>query len=208
MAWYLARSLTKLLAQVNTAYPGRSKVSDGQVGDPAHQARGTASDHNPLPSGQVCALDLTHDPGRFDAHALAEHLLKNQDPRLKYVISKGRIGSGPGGTKPGVWRAYTGANPHDKHCHISVKAGETGDLALPWSIAARTVTTARGGTVFVSIFTPPAGTAGAWVACTADGKAYTIDGDGAKFAAALKLTPVQVPGPSLWQQITKRGGLA
>ena len=139
MAWYLAKSLQTLRRQANTLAPNRSKVADGTIGDTAHSSR--TSDHNPTSSGQVCALDLTHDPaGGLDAHDLAEQLLRAQDPRLKYVISRSRIGSGPGGPSPGVWRRFDGENPHDKHAHISVRAGSLGDQTHPWQTAALAAT--------------------------------------------------------------------
>lgn len=133
MAWRLARALETLRAQVNEKRPNRSKNSDGSVGDVSHSSR--ASDHNPDPSGVVRAIDLTHDPkSGFDSYAFADLLLKNQDTRLKYVISNRRIGSGPAGVQPGVWRKYTGSNPHDHHCHISVVADFRGDNTSPWDI--------------------------------------------------------------------------
>lgn len=133
MAWRLAKALEHLRDQVNAKYPGRSKASDGTIGDTAHSAR--KSDHNPDAGGVVRALDLTHDPRNgFDSYKFAEHLLHVQDPRLSYVISNGKIGSGPRGPSPGVWRKYTGANPHDHHVHISVVAGSLGDDARDWDI--------------------------------------------------------------------------
>lgn len=119
MSWYLSPALETLRAQVNRAHPGRSKATDGTIGNEEHSARD--SDHNPRrPSGEVCAWDVTHDLPELDAHALADELLRAQDPRLKYVISRGRIGSGPRGPRPGVWRDYDGPNEHDKHAHVSV----------------------------------------------------------------------------------------
>jgi len=47
--WRVAGSLEKLLAQLNEAFPKRSKVSDGSIGDVNHSAR--ASDHNPDENG-------------------------------------------------------------------------------------------------------------------------------------------------------------
>lgn len=83
------------------------------------------------------AADFTHDPAAgFDAHAFADRLLAEQDPRLRYVISRGRIGSGPAGTSPGKWRRYTGSNPHDHHVHVSVVAGKAGDDDRPWTLTA------------------------------------------------------------------------
>jgi len=133
MAWRLARGLEKLRYQVNEKWPNRSKSSDGSVGDLSHSAR--ASDHNPDGNGVVHAIDITHDPkGGFDSYAFADMLLKKQDRRVKYIISNRRIGSGPQGPSAGVWRPYTGSNPHDHHCHISVVAGAAGDATDPWSI--------------------------------------------------------------------------
>ncbi len=43
MSWRLAKSLVSLRNELNTAYGGRSKVSDGSIGDLAHSSR--VSDH-------------------------------------------------------------------------------------------------------------------------------------------------------------------
>ncbi|MHC2533366.1 hypothetical protein ACVJMY_002935 [Bradyrhizobium diazoefficiens] len=133
MTWRLARALEQLRAQVNQKWPQRSKESDGSIGDEHHSAR--LSDHNPDGAGVVHAIDITHDPkGGFDSYAFADMLLKRQDHRLKYVISNRRIGSGPAGPAPGVWRPYTGINPHDHHCHVSVMSGQLADDMSAWSI--------------------------------------------------------------------------
>lgn len=117
MTWCLAHSLERLRAQVNEAHPGRSKTDDGTIGDEAHSSR--LSDHNPNPSGVVCALDLTHDPkGGFDSYAFAEMLRLHRDHRIQYVISNGHIFSSS--VSPWIWRTYHGANKHDRHVHISV----------------------------------------------------------------------------------------
>ena len=119
MAWRLAYSLATLRDQINDAYPDRSKISDGTIGDSAHASR--SSDHNPNPQGVVCALDLTHDPAHgFDAHALAELQRKNPHPQLKYIVSKGRIASRKHGW---VWRNSSG---HYQHVHLSVGEGFDG----------------------------------------------------------------------------------
>jgi lysozyme family protein len=112
-----ARSLETLLLQVNAAFPDRAKQSDGWIASADHLRRSPNSDHNPNQHDVVCALDLTHDPGDFDAHLFAEYLRKNRDPRLNYVISNRRIAS----TKENwAWRKYSGTNPHSQHIHISV----------------------------------------------------------------------------------------
>jgi len=134
MAYRIAKSLDKLRSQVDAKWPKRSKASDGWIGDTAHAAR--PSDHNPDSRGIVHALDLTHDPANgFDSWKFAGMILARQDPRLKYVISNGRIGSGPSGKSPGKWREYSGSNAHAHHCHISiVDQGE--DDVRPWTVDA------------------------------------------------------------------------
>lgn len=124
MDWRLAESLKHLREQVNTRFPDRSRASDGSIGDAEHATRN--SDHNPWvkdDKGQpvVTAIDITHDPIHgFDSYAFADMLMKNRDPRIKYVISNRRIGSGNGGPSPWTWRKYNGSSPHDHHVHISV----------------------------------------------------------------------------------------
>lgn len=133
---YLAPALKQLRDQVNARWPTRSKASDGWIGDTAHGAR--KSDHNPNAKGCVTAIDITHDPRNgFDSYRFADLMLKDQDPRLEYIISKGRIGSGPRGPEPGKWRKYTGANPHDHHVHFSVDdKDDYPDQAQPWDLDA------------------------------------------------------------------------
>lgn len=144
MTWRLAKSLETLRTQVNGKWPSRSKNSDGSIGDVSHSAR--ASDHNPDDNGVVRAIDITHDPkGGFDSYAFADMLLKKQDKRLKYIISNRRIGSGPTGPQPGVWRKYTGKNPHDHHCHISVVPGSAGDGTTQWDIGDPDIAWTAGG---------------------------------------------------------------
>lgn len=118
MAWRLAKSLDKLRNQVNAAYPGRNKASDGTIGDAAHRAG--QSDHNPDKNGVVRALDLTHDMSSgMDAGALANAIIESRDPRVSYLIwnKKILVPSWPSGW---TWQAYNGDNPHTKHIHISV----------------------------------------------------------------------------------------
>ncbi|HEY0489327.1 MAG TPA: hypothetical protein VGD30_07445 [Telluria sp.] len=127
--WRVAQSLSALKRQIDAAYPGRSKLSDGTIGDDRHRTR--ASDHNAHISdggmGIVTAFDITHDPAHgCDAGTIAALLHASRDPRIKYIIWNHRIAnSSPIGAAPAwAWRAYTGTNPHDKHCHLSVKASK------------------------------------------------------------------------------------
>jgi hypothetical protein len=123
----IAKSLDKLRAQINAKFPNRSKASDGWIGDPAHQS--TSSDHNPHIKGAneniVSALDITHDPANgCDAGKIAKSLIAKKDPRIKYVISNGKIAASyvVGNNAAWGWRNYTGKNKHNHHFHISVRA--------------------------------------------------------------------------------------
>lgn len=137
MSWRNAKSIVTLLQEVNRAYPNRSKRSDGTIGDADHQNR--RSDHNPwVPppnGGVVTAVDITHDPRNGpDSRELAETFRKlgaSGDPRIKYVISHGRIASR---TQNWAWRNYTGPNGHFSHVHLSVTTTHYDDTR-PWGIA-------------------------------------------------------------------------
>lgn len=141
-SWRLARSLGRLRTQIDDKFPGRSKLADGTIGDAAHRARGSASDHNAWIKlgnlGIVSALDLTHDPKKgVDTYALAEHLRLTCDRRIKYVISARRIFSST--NQPWVWRSYSGT-PHTGHIHISVVTNpalfdDNRDWGVAWGIS-------------------------------------------------------------------------
>lgn len=135
MTWRLAKSLETLRAEINALHPGRSKVSDGTIGNAEHASR--SSDHNPWvmdgKTGVVTAMDITHDPAHgVDTYALAKRLVANPDIRLKYVISNGQIASREKGWS---WRKYTGKNPHNHHVHISVMSSKAlYDGITPWGL--------------------------------------------------------------------------
>ena len=138
--WRTARSLHGLIKQVNALAPGRNKAFDGTIGDAAHQT--TNSDHNPWvkdgATGVVTACDITHDPQRgCDANRIAEAIRSSQDPRVKYVIWNRRIANFAPvhGAPAWAWREYKGANPHDKHVHISVKPDRSAyDSEMSWAL--------------------------------------------------------------------------
>lgn len=124
MAWRLAKALETLRVQINTDHPGRSKVSDGSIGDQAHAAR--VSDHNPNAQGVVTAIDVTHDPAHLvDGAILSRQLIA--DSRVKYVIFHGEIWK----ARTRKWEPYHGANAHNHHVHVSVNADTADDIA-PW----------------------------------------------------------------------------
>jgi hypothetical protein len=138
--WRTAKSLLTLRGEVNQAAPGRSKVSDGTIGDAAHCQR--TSDHNPWVRdgniGVVTAMDITDDPSHgCSANNIAESIRTNRDSRVKYIIWNRRIAnSSPiGGSPAWEWRLYNGSNPHTKHIHISVKSDKPNyDSTVAWQI--------------------------------------------------------------------------
>jgi transglycosylase-like protein with SLT domain len=119
--WRVAKSLDRLLDQVNQLAPNRKKASDGSIGDTDHQKRD--SDHNPWVIdgnvGVVTARDITHDPKNgCDAQAIADAIVSSKDKRVKYIIWNRKICNSK--VSPWKWRPYGGTNPHTKHIHISV----------------------------------------------------------------------------------------
>lgn len=129
--WTLAPALSALLREVNARWPHRSKASDGTIGDTAHAAR--QSEHNPDTKGVVRAVDIT--VAGIDKAALLRAVIG--DSRVHYVISDRKIYSRSNGWTPA---AYYGANPHDKHVHISLRnrTSESADWATVDKAAADT----------------------------------------------------------------------
>jgi hypothetical protein len=123
---WLSKAANTLRDQVNDTFVDRSRKADGWIGDLKHQSR--KSDHNPRPSGEVCAIDI--DAGLSDeqgiSHALADQLrlTAKKDKRISYIIHAGKICSGKS-----LWRwvKYRGINPHHKHIHVSFKPNQTGE---------------------------------------------------------------------------------
>jgi hypothetical protein len=160
MAWRLAKSIKTLLDQVNAENPHRRKDSDGGIGDAAHASRG--SDHNPYiivkGMGVVRAFDFTHAPETgFDAYAFAEMLLKNKDPRVRYIISNRKIASGKSGPSAWQWRPYSGKNPHNHHTHVSVTEDEAEfDNPKSWNLGGLVQAAADNAPEANSYVPPPA----------------------------------------------------
>lgn len=124
MSYYLAPSLAQLRSEIDKAHPGRSKASDGWIGDASHQAR--PSDHNPDYSagGVVRAIDITAKD--IDVPALLA-LLKS-DSRVNYIIHNRTIY----GATHFAPRPYTGDNPHTKHVHVSIKHTKAAENGKAW----------------------------------------------------------------------------
>lgn len=121
--YYLAASLVSLRAEINARWPNRDKASDGWLGDAAHAAR--KSDHNPDYSagGVVRAIDVDKDGINLEELLAAVY----RDHRVAYVIWNRRIASATDDGQPWDWEPYAGANPHDKHLHISIKHTRTAE---------------------------------------------------------------------------------
>lgn len=125
-----AYSLETLLNQVNAKFPTRSTKSDGWIGDAAHAAR--VSQHNPLPNGVVCAIDITEDLSvGLDCNRLMEELDASNDSRIYYLIHDRQIDNSDDSRT-----RYDGPNPHVTHLHISVKFFDEAqyDDARTWAI--------------------------------------------------------------------------
>ena len=117
----LSKSAIQLREQIDDAFSGRDRTSDGWIGDTRHSAR--KSDHNPDGQGWVRALDVDRDlagkngkpdlmPDLVDQIRL---LAKSGDARISYIIFDGRIAS----KKAWRWRPYDGINKHNHHAHVS-----------------------------------------------------------------------------------------
>lgn len=137
--WRLAPSLIALVDEVDAVFPERDTLSDGSIGDTAHQARD--SDHNPY-QGYVHAVDLDEDlqPGKpVSLRPLWNHLIAARDPRIRYLIYEGQIVKSyrdPAGHTPWVPYDYTGPNDHERHLHVSTDRTATArDDLRPWGVA-------------------------------------------------------------------------
>lgn len=193
----IAKSLDTLRSQVNAAYPGRGKSSDGWIGDAAHQAR--KSDHNPNSAGVVQALDITHDPANgFDSYKFADHLVDTWDHRLKYIISNRRYAE-----SKGKWQPYNGANPHTGHVHVSVSdSASLYDDPAQWNIGATMEPTLKKGASGPNVTSVQ-------TLLTARGFPVEIDGFfGANTETAVKafqesrdIDPDGIVGPDTWKEL-------
>ena len=123
VAKFAAPAAIALLRQATSLWPKRNKASDGLLPSAAHIAASPNSDHN---TGY--AVDLTHDPLHgVDCREIYEKL--QEDKRVKYLIFRGKIWYSGRGEFP-----YGGANPHNKHLHVSIKDGHGKDTSdwFPW----------------------------------------------------------------------------
>lgn len=125
---YLSKAAVQMREQIDDCFPDRSRKSDGWIADARHQK--LKSDHNPLRSGEVCAIDITADLGATEGISayLADQIriAGKTDKRIKYVIHNHHIASKLLNWK---WRKYRNKmNPHTKHIHISFHPNQTGEF--------------------------------------------------------------------------------
>lgn len=120
MTWRPAASITTLLNEINAAYPGRSKATDGIIsGYP-----GSRSSHQVNSAGVVCAIDITTGQGSSITMAqgeeLANHIRRHMQTGVRgfhaYVIFNRRIAHHDVGWE---WAPYSGADAHTSHIHVS-----------------------------------------------------------------------------------------
>jgi hypothetical protein len=144
----------RLREQIDARWPKRDKASDGWIGDTAHQARGSASDHNPDAKGIVHAIDVDENLGAGIwrngkmAQRLADELLlyaRSSLPgadRVKYVVYEQRLASG---TYRSTWWKWRPGNwGHTAHIHVSFTSKADGDgRAWPLPVLAASTTQAR-----------------------------------------------------------------
>jgi hypothetical protein len=129
----LSHAAIQFREQCDDSFPDRDRLSDGWIGDTRHATR--KSDHNPDEQGWVRAIDLDRDlfkGSKPDIMAdLADQVRlackSKREKRVSYIIFDGRICSSILNWK---WRKYTGANKHEKHCHISFKKAADNDRSF------------------------------------------------------------------------------
>lgn len=146
MSWRVASSLDVILGQINARFPNRDKGADGSIGDAAHRAEGTGSDHNPDQYGVVRARDFdkdTNDPTIPNLNLwLPNRLLASHDERIKYVIANRQIFYGTGWCarvqgapyRDWVWLPYYESDPHYGHTHLSVVPTALADNTTQWNL--------------------------------------------------------------------------
>jgi len=143
--WQLAGCLVRLFDDADRYAPRRSRISDGTIGDVAHQAR--RSDHNPDSNRFVCAADLTHDPvGGFDAWQVAQTIAQNVhagiETRVVYLISgdPAVLGDQIFHRVAGVWQwnahPHTNGSHRNHHLHVSCTHDQPGrDDQARWQLS-------------------------------------------------------------------------
>ncbi len=125
MVWTAAPALMAVLSDANSVAPGRSRASDGIIGDASHSS--SVSDHNPDARGVVHACDVTNDPAHgFNswvwAQWVADRIRSGREKRVKYLVSHDGVKDVI--FNPAVsmeWRQNGAAKQvHRSHLHVSI----------------------------------------------------------------------------------------
>lgn len=128
MGYTIPPACTAIIKDANRVAPGRSRASDGTIGDLRHQAQGSKSDHNPDANGIVHAVDITNDPAHgMDtwkwAQTIAARMVAGLERRVEYLVSND--GKGDVIFHPAVsntWRRQSSTgNEHANHLHTSIR---------------------------------------------------------------------------------------
>ena len=124
----------RLRDQLNEAFPGRDKRSDGWIADAAHSSR--TSFHNPDRNGIVHAIDIDENFGSGvaregrQARILTRELItyaKSGLPgskRLLHIVYEDQVASGS--YKSSWWKFRGSGYGHTHHIHLSF-AGDDND---------------------------------------------------------------------------------
>ena len=116
-----SKSAVQLREQIDDCFPDRDRISAGWIADARHLAAGK-SDHIPAANGVVRAIDVDRDLNQIKGmmayliEQLRLYAKSDKKKRINYIIFDGKIMSAKGNWK---YRAYTGFNKHEHHCHIS-----------------------------------------------------------------------------------------
>lgn len=122
--YFVAPALVQLTAEMNAAWPNRSRAVDGDIGDKHHKP---PSGHCPDDEDMVRAVDRTR--AGCDMQTVIRRFIA--DPRAHYAIHRGVIWSRTVDFQPAT---YHGDNPHNEHAHLQVLGGAAGMSMAPWGI--------------------------------------------------------------------------
>lgn len=143
-SWRLAVPLVRLVWECDVRWPMRSRLSDGSIGNAAHQAQAGAdldrdgdvdlhdwalsSQHLPDVDGWVCAVDIT--AAGVDPDLVLQAAMRHE--ATWYVIYNTHIYSRTHGW---VRQPYHGPSKHTEHLHVSSSLDRIGKTSsAPWGL--------------------------------------------------------------------------